>query len=122
MSDLRPQGVKVNFDGVEREFLFTLNAIDAIQEKYGKTVIEVLQDISDQEKMPEVIKTITSILLTDEAERARWKDQNSKLPEVSKKEAGWLVTVDNIDEVTSAILIAYRISIPDTDEDEDPNQ
>lgn len=112
----------MNFDGVEREFLFTLNAIDAIQEKYGKTVIEVLQDISDQEKMPEVIKAITSILLTDEAERARWKNSNSKLPAVSEKEAGWLVTVDNIDEVTSAILIAYRISIPDPDEDEDPNQ
>lgn len=121
MSDLRPQGVKVNFDGVEREFLFTLNAIDAVQEKYGKTVIEVLQDISDQEKLSEIIKTMTSILLTDEAERKKWKDPGSTLPAISEKEAGWLVTVENIDEVTSAILSAYRISIPEPNEDEDPN-
>lgn len=121
MSDLRPQGVKVNLDGVEREFLFTMNAIEEIQSKYGKTVLDVLTEISDQEKMPETIKSITSILLTDEAERKKWKDPDSTLPSVSEKEAGWMVTADNIDEVTVAILRAYRISIPEPDEDENPN-
>lgn len=122
MSDLRPQGIKVSFDGVEREFLFTLNAIDALQAKYGKTVIEVLKDISDQKKLPKVIKTVTSILLTDEAERKKWKDPDSTLPAISEREAGWLVTEKNINEVTSAILNAYSISVPEPNEDDDPNR
>ena len=122
MSDLRPQGIKVSFDGVEREFLFTLNAIDALQAKYGKTVIEVLKDISDQKKLPKVIKTVTSILLTDEAERKKWKDPDSALPAISEREAGWLVTEKNINEVTSAILNAYSISVPEPNEDDDPNR
>lgn len=122
MSDLKPQGIKVNFNGVEREFLFTLNAIDAIQNKHDMTVLDVLTEISDRKKMPETIKSIVSILLTDEAERKKWKDPDSTLDTVSEKEAGWMVTADNIDEVTVAILQAYRISIPEPDEDESPNE
>ena len=122
MRDLRPKGIPVFLDGVERELLFTLNAIDAIQSKYNMTVFAVLKRITDQNSLPETIKTILSILLTDEAERARWKNPDSALPAVSEKEAGWLVSIDNLSEVTDAIFKAYRISIPDPDEDTDPNR
>lgn len=122
MSDLRPKGVTIVLDGIERELLFTLNAIDAIQSKYGMTVFAVLKRITDQNSLPETIKDMLSILLTDEAERAHWKNPDSTLPAVSEKEAGWLVTIDNLSEVTDAIFEAYRISIPDPDEDTDPNR
>lgn len=122
MSDLKPKGVKVMLDGVEREFLFTLNAIDEIQSKYNAPVLDVMQDIAESEKMADIVRSVTSILLTDEAERAKWKDPDSKLPPVTEKEAGWLVSIDNIGEVTGAIFKAYGISMPDADDETDPNR
>ena len=46
MSDLRPRGIPVVLDGVERHFLFTLNIIDEIQDRYGKTLHEVIADLA----------------------------------------------------------------------------
>ena len=46
MSDLRPRGIPVMLNGEERHLLFTLNAIDAIQDEYEKTLNQRLDDIT----------------------------------------------------------------------------
>ena len=46
MSDLKPRGIPIILDGVERHFLFTLNIIDELQDKYGKNLYEIIEDLT----------------------------------------------------------------------------
>lgn len=120
-SDLRPEGLSITLGGEERHFLFTLNVIDELQTHYDKTMFEIFQMLADEKLNMGVVKYIVSTLLTDEAERAKWKDKNSTLRTVSEKEAGWLITNENAFEVNEKIMVAYGFSMPKA-EDDDPNE
>lgn len=121
MSDLRPRGVSLELGGEKRELLFTLNVMDDIQNRTGEPVFSTLQKLFEKEEMNGAVKLLLSSLLTDEAERKKWMDPKSTLKPVSEKEAGWLVDVGNIGEAVTAILTAYRISMPEAEEDEEPD-
>ena len=121
MSDLRPRGVSLELGGEKRELLFTLNVMDDIQSRTGEPVFSTLQKLFEKEEMNSAVKLLLSSLLTDEAERKKWMDPKSTLKPVSEKEAGWLVDVGNIGEAVNAILTAYRISMPEAGEDEEPD-
>lgn len=121
MSDLRPVGVSIELDGVERHFLFTLNAIDAVQSHYNMPVLDALNKMFDAKEQTSALKFLTMTLINDEVEREKWKNPDSELKEVTEKEVGWMIHADNIGEVTVAILAAYRVSIPESDENDDPN-
>lgn len=122
MSDLNPAGVSIELGGVERHFLFTLNVVDAIESHYDCTVFEALGKLTNQDTQSEAIRFFVMTLLNDDADYQRWKIPGSDLPHVTEKQAGWLVTVDNIGKVVRAILGAYGISMPEPDEDDDPNR
>lgn len=121
MSDLRPVGVPIELGGVERHFLFTLNAIDTVQNHYNLTAMEALGKLFDPKEQLETLRFMTTTLINDEVERVKWRNPDSDLIEVTEKEVGWMISVDNIDKVTNAILEAYRISVPESDENDDPN-
>ena len=121
MSDLRPVGIPIELDGVERHFLFTLNAIDAVQSHYNMPVLDALNKMFDAKEQTSALKFLTMTLINDEVEREKWKNPDSELKEVTEKEVGWMIHADNIGEVTVAILAAYRVSIPESDENDDPN-
>lgn len=121
MSDLRPVGVPIELGGVERHFLFTLNAIDTVQSHYDMPVLDALNKMFDAKEQTSALKFLTMTLINDEVEREKWKNPDSELKEVTEKEVGWMIHSDNIGEVTVAILAAYRVSIPESDENDDPN-
>lgn len=120
MSDLRPRGIPIELDGVERHFLFTLNTIDELQETYGKNLYEVLTDLTQEGGTAPMLRNIVAFLLNQEAARNK-RLGGPELPEVTEKDVGDMVGVDNYYEVLSAVLRAYGISMPEADEDEDPN-
>lgn len=119
MSDLRPKGAQVEIGGVNRHFLFTLNAIDTIQSEKGMPVSNVMELLQDEAEVPGTVRYLATVLINDEIERenARTKGSQSTLTE---KEVGWLIEISEIGKVADAIMIAYGISLPDN-EDEDPN-
>ena len=119
MSDLRPRGIPIVFDGVERHFLFTLNLIDEIQEKYGKNLLKVLDQMVKEDQSEHTLRDITMMLLNDEAERAERRGQ--EIPRVTEADVGEMIGMDNYWDVVKAILEAYGISLPEPEE-EDPNQ
>ena len=121
MSDLRPVGIPIELGGVERHFLFTLNAIDTVQSHYNSTMFEALDKLFDANEQNEALKFFTMTLINDEVEREKWKNPSSDLKEVSDKEVGWMIHVENMGIVTTAILSAYRISVPESNENDDPN-
>ena len=56
-------------------------------------------------------------LLNDEAERM----PQEGLKTYTEQETGWLITQENVLEVTMAVLQAYGLSLPEPDEFASPN-
>lgn len=69
MSDLKPRGIPIILDGVERHFLFTLNIIDELQDKYGKNLYEIIEDLTKNEESGHLLREVVTILLNDEVDR-----------------------------------------------------
>lgn len=114
MSDLRPRGVSVEIGGQERKLLFTINAIDEIQEKCNLPLLDAVAFVAkaadgamDRETLGR-FRTIATVLINSE------KGEN-----FSEEEIGYIITLENYFKVARAILEAYGISLPDPDEDED---
>lgn len=120
MSDLRPRGVPITVHGEDRSLLFTLNAIDKIQEKFDRTLSEVIDDIVKFDLSDHVLRDVLLILLEDEEERES-KNQQHLREKISEKELGWFLGLDNQAAVTALVLKAYGVSLPEPDES-DPNR
>lgn len=121
MSDLRPTGVPIEIDGVERRFLFTLNVIDEIQEHYEKPLDEIVDMLLDKRYAGECMRYLVTALINDEVERELYKNKQCQLKRVTEQEVGWMLSNDNIQEVTLAVLQAYGVSLPEAEEDDFPN-
>ena len=115
MSDMRPSGIAVTVGGVERHVLFTLAVVDEIQSKYNLPVSEVIAKMSDEMEVYPVIVSIITSLINDEIIRTGSGDP------VTEEWAKRNITVPECDGIIAAILQSYGISVPEKDEDEDPN-
>lgn len=116
MSEMRPSGIAVTVGGVERHVLFTLAVVDEIQSKYSLPVSDVIQKMSDEMEVYPVIVSIITALINDEIIR---KGSGEDL--VTEDQLKRIITVPECDGIIAAILQAYGISVPEKDEDEDPN-
>ena len=117
MSDLRPLGHAVKLDGVERHFLFTLNVVDDVQDHYDCSLEEVVNRLTDKKESIKTLRYLAMALLNDEAERL----PQEGLKTYTEQETGWLITQENVLEVTMAVLQAYGLSLPEPDEFASPN-
>ena len=122
MSDLRPRGIPVVLDGVEHRFLFTLNTIDSIQDEIDKNMKDIMMDLADEESSNKTLIYLVKTLFNHEAEREKRKNPDCALETVTDQEVGDLIGMDNIVEVTAAVLSAYGYSLPKADEEDDPNR
>lgn len=122
MSDLRPRGIPVVLDGVEHRFLFTLNTIDSIQDETDKNMKDIMMDLADEESSNKTHIYLVKTLINHEAEREKRKNPDCALETVTDQEVGDLIGMDNIVEVTAAVLSAYGYSLPKADEEDDPNR
>lgn len=121
MGRLRPTGVPVTIGGTERHLLFTLNAIDEIQERNDAPLGEVVSKLADEKEANKALRSIVTILLNDEVERLSYKNGKNEFDILDEKQVGWMITKENIDEVAVAVLKAYGCDLPETDES-DPNR
>ena len=115
MSDLRPRGVQIVINGEERHLLFTLNAIDKVQSKYGKDASEVLDQIAGEYPEGRTILEVLQILTEDEAEREKAIDPGFALKPLDEKTLGWYIGADNYFDVMRLIYAAYGVSLPEPD-------
>lgn len=122
MSDLRPRGIPVVLDGVEHRFLFTLNTIDSIQDATDKNMKDIMMELADEESSNKTLIYLVKTLINHEAEREKRKNPDCALETVTDQEVGDLIGMDNIVEVTAAVLSAYGYSLPKADEEDDPNR
>lgn len=118
MSDLNPKGTPVRIGGEEHSLLFTLNAVDDIQDRMDMPIDDAIDCLSDPRKAWKACKTILYSLLNDETERRKHYHQDREVKNYTEEEIGWMVTESDKYEVLTAILKAYGVAVP---EDEDPN-
>ena len=118
MSDLRPRGTPVVIDGEERRLLFTLNAIDEIQDHFDAPMSDVWDKLTDKRESDKTIRYLICTLLNDEA--AREQRNGKELKSYTEEEVGWGITVENVNEIMMALLDAYGLSLPEPDEDDSP--
>ncbi len=121
MSDMRPKGIPVMLDGVERHILFSLNVIDNIQDQFDLSLEEVIDQLTDKRKSNQTLKLLLKTLLEDEIERKEYAREEHGLKRYTEKELGWLISQENVAEVMLAVLRAYGVSLPEL-EDDYPNQ
>ena len=112
MSTLRPRGVKVVLQGNSYEFLFTLNAIDSLQDATGLSLQACIKALTEPETVTHMLKTTARVLINDYLERTQ---ENPEY--ITDKTVGWLINLENQGEVLVAILEAYGLSMPEPDED-----
>lgn len=122
MSDMRPEGVELEFDGQERRVLFTLNAVDGIQDRLGVPIGDAIDMLTDPREAKAAYRVILTVLLNDEVERLDYKGVPHSLKPYTEKEVGWLVAETDKYRVLEAILKAYGVSLPEPEEDGFPNQ
>lgn len=120
MSELKPEGSWIVFDGKKRELLFTLSAVEQLQEETNLPLDALMQQFL-QEDTEHLLLVILRILLNDEADRRKYFE-NQELPKYEEKEMGWLVTMSDFLGYVSAVLDAYGISMPKAEEDAAPNR
>ena len=118
MSDLQPNGIKVNLDGQEWHFYMTIAAADVIQDHYDKPLQDVMNMLYRERERYSTCAYILSVLTADEVRR----DKLSIKPPTESKIRD-IVDVPMANKLTMKILQSYGISMPekDDDEDDDPN-
>ena len=117
MSDLRPEGVKVELGGQERKLLFTINAVEQIQDKCNLPLYDAMQYVAnavggntDKETVHN-FKMIVMVLLNDE------NDGN-----FTEKEVGEMLHMGNYRKVARTVMEAFGLHIPDPDEDTEEDE
>ena len=126
MSDLRPTGVPVVIGGQEYNILFTIGAIEAIQETCNKALVETMTAIervadfkTDSEDVKTFYNVIAAFLTVDTGKEVKAEDIDGIIKPAEMK------------KIAITLLEAYGFSMPDPDsdgedtedeEEENPNQ
>lgn len=117
MSDLRPMGVETELGGQKRNLLFTINAIDEIQEKCNMPLMDTMKYVAkaadgkmDHETLENFRIMVTALVNSESGEH------------YSEEDVGRWITIENYRQVAWKVLEAYGISLPDPDEDDDSDE
>ena len=121
MSDVKPRGVPIELDGATRHFFFTLNVIDQLEDEYDKTLYEIVDELTVTNRNSHMLRDVVTVLLNSEAERNVRLGADTAQMAVSQEDVGEMIGLDNYNEVLRTVLEAYGVSLPEKEEDEDPN-
>ncbi len=115
MSDLQPKPHKVKIGGEEFGLLFSLNAIDEIQDHFDISISDLTKLLQDQRTIFKNLRYILTVLINEGID-----DEESGREHISEKWLGRKVTANNLQSLTKDILIAFSEGSPEGEED-DPN-
>ena len=115
MSDLRPTGIPVNFDGVDRYFLFNFRRIDELQYRHPGMNIFRQVEAAKEDTLDGLIMLIDLVdVLCDGAV------PKSEIPKILKRNV--LTGEGNLTTVRIAISLALVESMPEPDETIDTDE
>lgn len=116
MSAIKDGRYPVTLGGKERQLLFTLNALDEVQDKFGG--YDKLDTVFNQSNKDWIKNTkwLLAMLINEGADEGE--------PEVTEQQVGRWIHMGNITEVQSAMLKAFAVGTRGTTEptDEEPDE
>ena len=115
MSDLRPKPTTITLGDKEYGMLFTLNAIDAIQDHFDIPISQLTGLMRDERKAYKVLRFLVATLINEAID-----DSESGEPHVDEKYIGRKMTPANMGTLQSSILKAFSEGTPNS-EDDSPN-
>lgn len=117
MSDLRPKPAMINLSGKEYGLLFTINAIDDIQDKFDAPISDIGELMQDYKKTYKVLRYLLTVLINEAID-----DAENGEPHVTEKYIGRKLTPDNIPALQTAIFAAFSAGSPETDDPNAPSE
>lgn len=97
-SSFKDGRIAINLDGKERHLLFSLNALDELQERFGD--IEKLPEIMQGKDKFKNVRILLTILLNE-------GDADNGEEPLTEKQVGRLIHTGNFAEVQAAIMKAF---------------
>ncbi len=112
MSDLRPKATTIKLGDKEYGLLFTLNAIDEIQDRFDISISELSDLMKDERKVYKVLRFLLATLINEAID-----DSESGQPHVDERFIGRKITPANLSELQSGIFSAFTAGTPRINED-----
>ena len=109
-SDIKEiQGKTIALDGKEYKLVMDFNAICDMEERYGSfdKAVKVLDGIGSDFSKPGIMKDIRFLLCV----MLRHTDEG-----MTEHKAGWLMTMESMQNITNALGVAMGASMPQGDE------
>ena len=120
MGNLNPKPVEIEFDGKTYGVTFNLNLIDDVQTRFDKSLDEIPAILTDDRTAAANLRYVLTALLNDAIE-TREMETGEELPRLTEQQVGKKIDIHNFDYYYAKIFEAFGCSLPDTDEDDDPN-
>lgn len=120
MSDLQPKPVEINLAGEKYDLLFSINVIDAIQDKFDAPISD-LQELMKNYKTQ--FKTIRFVLtaLINEGTKYRNETLDEKRKLVTEDYVGLRINTNNLIDIAGSINKAFSDGVPKGEDEEIPN-
>lgn len=117
MSDLRPEGIPVELGGEKHRLLFTINVIDEIQSRLNKGIFDAMDHIAaaaDGDLGHETIRAFCKMvaILVNGGETGP----------LTERDVGRMVTKDNYRQIAWMVMVAFGMSVPEADEDNENDE
>lgn len=116
MSDLQPKPHKVKIGGEEFGLLFSLNAIDEIQDHFDIPITDLTSMLEDERTIFKNLRYLLTVLINEGID-----DEESGREHITEKWLGRKVTANNMRSLIKDILLAFSEGSPEGEED-DPNE
>ena len=114
MSDLRPTPHKIKLGGEEFGLLFSINAIDEIQDHFDIPISKLTDVLKDQRAIFKNLKYILTVLINEGID-----DEENERRHVEERWVGRKITANNIQSLTKDILLAFSEGSPEADPEGD---
>lgn len=125
MRILRPKGELLEIDNRKHHLLFDINAIDIIQEKYDRPIVDILNSLFSKDKEDEknsynILAFILMTLINQDIEKHN-EVSNDKWEELTEKQVKRLITNENSMAFSIFVLKIFNGNLPKSDGEDDPN-
>ncbi len=116
MSDVQPKGIDVEIAGQVWYLYMSIAAADIIQDHYDLPLQQVMDQLFDERERYDTCVYLLTVLMADEVRREGLERQVPTADQLKD-----LLDVPSVNKLTGIILVSYGLSMPQADEDDDPN-
>lgn len=120
MSDLRPKSTKITLGGEEYGLLFSIKAVDEIQDHFDMPILDLATVLSEPRKMYKNAAHILAVLINANIDCLN--DDGEKRPYTDEAYITKHFTTGEFRNATKKIFQAFIASAPEPGEDSDPQK